>query len=72
MESGADNTTMEGFFDIPKTRTGLSLESTRLAQKARGDVFDYIELFRNLRCQRRLDATIQKELFLTQLSVEMA
>jgi len=42
----------------------------RTRAKARADVFDYIERFHNPRRRRQLEAVKQKELLLTQPSVE--
>jgi putative transposase len=39
--------------------------------EARADIFDYIERFHNPRRRRQLEADKQKDLLLTQPSVEM-
>ena len=67
--SCADNASMEGFFGMLKReRVHRRLYQTRA--EARADIFDYIERFYNPRCRRRLEAARQKELLLTQPSVE--
>ena len=67
--SCADNASMEGFFGMLKReRVYRRIYQTRA--EARADVFDYIERFYNPRCRRRLDVARQKELLLTQPSVE--
>jgi len=68
--SCADNASMEGFFGLLKReRVNRRIYQTRA--KARADVFDYIERFHNPRRRRKLEAIKQKELLLTQPSVEM-
>lgn len=67
--SCADNAAMEGFFGMLKReRVHRRIYQTRA--EARADVFDYIERFHNPRCRRRLETATQKELLLTQPSVE--
>ena len=67
--SCADNAAMEGFFGMLKReRVYRRIYQTRA--EARADIFDYIERFHNPRCKRRVDAARQKELLLTQPSVE--
>ena len=67
--SCADNASMEGFFGLLKReRVNRRIYQTRAG--ARADVFDYIERFHNPRRLRRLAATEQKQLLLTQPSVE--
>jgi putative transposase len=60
---------MEGFFGLLKRERVHRRRYLSLAQ-ARADVFDYIEHFRNLRMQRRLEAKDQAFRLLTQPSVE--
>ena len=67
--SCADNAAMEGFFGLLK-RERVNRRKYRTRAEARADVFDYIERFHNPRCRRQLEAAKQKELLLTQLSVE--
>lgn len=67
--SCADNASMEGFFGMLKReRVHRRIYQTRA--EARADIFDYIERFHNPRCKRRVEAARQKELLLTQPSVE--
>lgn len=67
--SCADNAAMEGFFGMLKReRVHRRIYQTRA--QARADVFDYIERFHNPRCRRRIEVAKQKELLLTQPSVE--
>lgn len=67
--SCADNAAMEGFFGMLKReRVHRRIYQTRA--EARADIFDYIERFYNPRCRRRVEAARQKELLLTQPSVE--
>jgi len=67
--SCADNASMEGFFGMLKReRVHRRIYQTRA--EARADIFDYIERFHNPRCRRRLEVAKQKELLLTQPSVE--
>lgn len=67
--SCADNASMEGFFGMLKReRVNRRIYQTRA--EARADVFDYIERFYNPRRRRRLEMARQKELLLTQPSVE--
>ncbi len=67
--SCADNAAMEGFFGMLKReRVNRRIYQTRA--EARADVFDYIERFHNPRLRRRLGSVKQKELLLTQPSVE--
>lgn len=67
--SCADNASMEGFFGMLKReRVHRRIYQTRA--EARADIFDYIERFHNPRCRRRVEAARQKELLLTQPSVE--
>lgn len=67
--SCADNASMEGFFGLLKReRVNRRIYQTRA--EARADVFDYIERFHNPRRRRRLEAAKQKQLLLTQPSVE--
>lgn len=67
--SCADNAAMEGFFGMLK-RERINRRIYRTRAEARADVFDYIERFHNPRCLRRLEVAKQKELLLTQPSVE--
>ena len=67
--SCADNASMEGCFGLLKReRVNRRIYQTRA--EARADVFDYIERFHNPRRRRRLETTKQKDLLLTQPSVE--
>jgi putative transposase len=67
--SCADNASMEGFFGLLKReRVNRRIYQTRA--EARADVFDYIERFHNPRRRRKLEASKQRELLLTQPSVE--
>lgn len=61
--SCADNASMEGFFGMLK-RERVHRRIYQARAKARADVFD------NPRCRRRVEAARQKELLLTQPSVE--
>ena len=67
--SCADNATMEGFFGLLK-RERVNRRKNRTRAEARTDVFDYIERFHNPRRRRQLEVVKQKELLLTQPSVE--
>ena len=67
--SCADNASMEGFFGMLK-RERVNRRSYETRAQARADVFDYIERFYNPRMRRRLEMLKQKELRLTQPSVE--
>jgi putative transposase len=67
--SCADNAAMEGFFGMLK-RERVYRRKYQTRAEARADVFDYIERFHNPRCRRRVEAARQKELLLTQPSVE--
>ena len=67
--SCADNAAAESFFGMLKReRVNRRQYSTRA--EARADVFDYIERFHNPRRERRTEQRRQKEVGLTQLSVE--
>lgn len=67
--SCADNAAMEGFFGLLKReRVNRRIYQTRA--EARADVFDYIARFHNPRRRRQLMAAKQRQLVLTQLSVE--
>ena len=68
--SCADNAAAEGFFGMLK-RERVNRRRYRTRAEARADVFDYIERFHNPRRRRRLEEAKQKELLLTQPSVEM-
>ena len=67
--SCADNAAMEGFFGLLK-RERINRRKYRSRAEARADVFDYIERFHNPRRRRQLEAVKQKDLLLTQPSVE--
>ena len=67
--SCADNAAMEGFFGLLK-RERVNRRKYRTRAEARTDVFDYIERFHNPRRRRQLEVVKQKELLLTQPSVE--
>ena len=67
--SCADNASMEGFFGLLK-RERINRRIYQTRAEARADVFDYIERFHNPRRRRKLEALKQKELLLTQPSVE--
>ena len=67
--SCADNASMEGFFGMLK-RERVNRRCYQTRAEARADVFDYIERFHNPRRRRALEAARQKQLLLTQLSVE--
>ncbi len=67
--SCADNAAAESFFGMLKReRVNRRQYSTRA--EARADVFDYIERFHNPRRERRTEQRRQKEVGLTQRSVE--
>jgi putative transposase len=68
--SCADNAAAEGFFGMLK-RERVNRRRYRTRAEARTDIFDYIERFHNPRRRRRLEEAKQKELLLTQPSVEM-
>jgi len=68
--SCADNAAAEGFFGMLK-RERVNRRRYRTRAEARADIFDYIERFHNPRRKRRLEEATQKELLLTQPSVEM-
>lgn len=67
--SCADNAAMEGFFGLLK-RERVNRRKYRTRAEARADVFDYIERFHNPRRRRQLEGIKQKEILLTQPSVE--
>ena len=67
--SCAYNAAMEGFFGLLK-RERVNRRKYRTRAEARADVFDYIERFDNPRRRRQLEVVKQKELLLTQPSVE--
>jgi putative transposase len=67
--SCADNAAMEGFFGLLK-RERINRRTYKTRAEARADVFDYIERFHNPRRRRTLATTTQKDLLLTQPSVE--
>ena len=67
--SCADNPAMEGFFGLRK-RERVNRRKYRTRAEARADVFDYIERFHNPRRYRQLEAAMQKELLLIQVSAE--
>ncbi len=54
---------------LKRERVNRRIYQTRT--ETRADVFDYIERFHNPRRRRRLEAAKQKQLLLTQPSVEM-
>ena len=68
--SCADNAAAESFFGVLK-RERINRRQYQTRAEARADVFDYIERFHNPRKRRRLEMLRQKELLLTQPSVEM-
>lgn len=68
--SCADNAAAEGFFGMLK-RERVNRRRYQTRAEARADIFDYIERFHNPRRRRRLEEAKQKELLLTQPSVEM-
>ncbi len=67
--SCADNAAVEGFFGMLK-RERVNRRRYQTRAGARADIFDYIERFHNPRRRRQLDDAKQKELRLTQPSVE--
>jgi len=67
--SCADDAAMEGFFGLLE-RERVNRHQYRTRAEARADVFDYIERFHNPRRRRQLEVAKQKDLLLTQLSVE--
>lgn len=67
--SCADNAAAESFFGMLK-RERVNRRQYRTRAEARADVFDYIERFHNPRKRRRMEMLKQKELLLTQPSVE--
>ncbi len=67
--SCADNAAAESFFGMLKRERVNRRQYTTRAE-ARADVFDYIERFHNPRRERRTEQRRQKEVGLTQLSVE--
>jgi putative transposase len=67
--SCADNAAMQGFFGLMK-RERVNRRKYRTRAEAWADVFDYIERFHNPRRRRKLEAIKQKELLLTEASVE--
>lgn len=67
--SCADNAAAEGFFGMLK-RERVNRRRYQTRAEARADIFDYIERFHNPRRRRQLDDAKQKELLLTQPSVE--
>jgi len=67
--SCADNAAMEGFFGLLK-RERVNRRKYRTRAEARADVFDYTERFHNPRRRRQLEGIKQKEILLTQPSVE--
>jgi putative transposase len=67
--SCADNAAAEGFFgQLKRERVNRRQYLTRA--EARADIFDYIERFYNPRRKRKMEMLKQKELLLTQPSVE--
>ncbi len=67
--SCADNAAAESFFGMLK-RERVNRRQYRTRAEARSDVFDYIERFHNPRRARRTEQRENKEVGLTQLSVE--
>jgi len=67
--SCADNAAAEGFFGLLK-RERVNRRRYQTRAEARADIFDYIERFHNPRRRRQLEEAKQKELLLTQPSVE--
>lgn len=67
--SCADNAAAEGFFGLLK-RERVNRRHYRTPAEARTDIFDYIERFYNPRRRRELEALENKDLLLTQPSVE--
>lgn len=68
--SCADNAAAESFFGVLK-RERVNRRQYQTRAEARADIFDYIERFYNPRKRRQLEMRQQKELLLTQPSVEM-
>ncbi len=68
--SCADNAAAESFFGVLK-RERVNRRQYQTRAEARADIFDYIERFHNPRKRRQLEMRQQKELLLTQPSVEM-
>jgi len=68
--SCADNAAAESFFGVLKRERG-NRRQYRTRAEARADIFDYIEHFHNPRRRRELVTFENKELLLTQPSVEM-
>lgn len=60
---------MGGFFGLLK-RERINRRIYQTRAEARADVFDYIERFHNPRRRRKPEAIKQKDLLLTQPSVE--
>ena len=67
--SCADNAAAEGFFGKLK-RERVNRRQYRTRAEARADIFDYIERFHNPRRRRKLEMPKQKDVLLTQPSVE--
>ena len=68
--SCADNAAAESFFGMLK-RERVNRRQYRTRAEARADIFDYIERFHNPLKRRRLEMLNNKDLLLTQPSVEM-
>src|SRR3569623_252183 len=68
--SCADNAAAESFFGVLK-RERVNRRQYLTRAEARADIFDYIERFHNPRKRQQLEMRQQKELLLTQPSVEM-
>jgi putative transposase len=68
--SCADNAAAESFFGVLK-RERVNRRQYQTRAEARADIFDYIERFHNPGKRRQLEMRQQKELLLTQPSVEM-
>lgn len=68
--SCADNAAAESFFGVLK-RERVNRRQYQTRAEARADIFDYIERFHNPRKRRQLEMRQQKDLLLTQPSVEM-
>ena len=68
--SCADNAAAESFFGLLK-RERVHRRQYLTRAEARADIFDYIERFHNPRRRRKLTTLKQKQLTLTQQSVEM-
>lgn len=68
--SCADNAAAESFFGVLK-RERVNRRQYRTRAEARADIFDYIERFHNPRRRRQMEFLEEKDLLLTQPSVEM-